>query len=59
MVDLGRDSFLATAGISAQFGRRWNGNFYYTADFGKQSFISHMISAGLEWNFKRCLVPAR
>lgn len=47
----GRDSVLATAGISAQFGQRWNGNFYYTADFGNQSFVSHMISAGLEWKF--------
>jgi len=47
----GRDSVLATAGVSAQFGARWNGNFYYTADFGNQSFLSHMISAGLEWKF--------
>ncbi len=47
----GRDSVLATAGVSAQFGQRWNGNFYYTADFGNQSFVSHMINAGLEWKF--------
>ncbi|CAN5798354.1 autotransporter domain-containing protein [soil metagenome] len=47
----GRDSVLATAGLVAQIGTRWNGNFYYTADFGNQSFVSHMISAGLEWKF--------
>lgn len=47
----GRDSVLATAGVSAQFGEQWNANLYYTANFGRQDFVSHMISAGLEWKF--------
>jgi autotransporter-associated beta strand protein len=47
----GRDNVLATAGVSAQFGDRWNGNFYYTADFGRKDFVSHMISGGLGIRF--------
>ena len=47
----GRDSVFAGAGVSAQFGDRWNAFFYYNADFGRQDYIGHMISGGLGWSF--------
>ncbi len=46
-----RDSVFAGAGVSAQFGDRWNAYFYYNADFGRQDFVSNMISGGLGWKF--------
>lgn len=49
--DPARDSVLASAGLTAQIGPRWNTNFYYTANFGSQTSIAHMISAALEWKF--------
>jgi len=47
----GRDSVFAGAGVSANFGDRWNTGFYYNADFGRQDYVSHMISANLGWKF--------
>jgi len=47
----GRDSVFAGAGVSANFGDRWSTAFYYNADFGRQDFVSHMISASLGWKF--------
>jgi len=46
-----RDSVYAGAGLTAQFGDRWNANFYYNADFGRQDFVSHMITTGLEFRW--------
>lgn len=46
-----RDSVWAGAGISAQFGDTWNANFYYNANFGREDFVSHMISGGVGFKF--------
>jgi fibronectin-binding autotransporter adhesin len=46
-----RDAVFAGAGISAQFGHDWNAFFYYNADFGRQDYLGHMISTGLNWSF--------
>ena len=46
-----RDAIFATAGVSAQFGPNWNAYFYYNADFGRQDYISHSISTGLNFKF--------
>lgn len=47
----GRDSLFAGAGVSAQFGRDWNAFVYYNTDFGRQDYLSQMISTGLGWKF--------
>ena len=46
-----RDAVFAGAGLSAQFGSNWNAYFYYNADFGRQDYISHSISTGLNFKF--------
>lgn len=46
-----RDAVFAAAGISAQFGPNWTASFYYNADFGRQDYISHSISTGLNFKF--------
>jgi len=46
-----RDAVFAGAGVIAQFGPNWNAYFYYNADFGRQDFVSHAISAGLNFKF--------
>ena len=46
-----RDAVFAGVGISAQFGERWTANLYYNADFGRQDYISHSVSAGLNFKF--------
>ncbi|OJV15698.1 MAG: hypothetical protein BGO12_15805 [Verrucomicrobia bacterium 61-8] len=46
-----RDSVWAGAGVSAQFGDTWNANFYYNANFGREDFVSHMISGGVGFKF--------
>jgi len=46
-----RDSVFAGAGVSARFGDRWDAYMYYNADFGRQDYLSHIISAGLGWKF--------
>ncbi len=46
-----RDSVWAGAGVSAQFGETWNANLYYNANFGREDFVSHMISGGLGLRF--------
>ena len=47
----GRDAVYAGAGVTAQFGPNWNANLFYNADFGRQDYISHMVSGGLTWEF--------
>lgn len=47
----GRDSVFAGTGVTAQIGERWNTYFYYNADFGRQDYIGHTISAGLGLSF--------
>lgn len=49
--DPSRDSVIAGVGASANFGESWNAYFYYNADFGRQDFVSHMISGGFGWKF--------
>jgi fibronectin-binding autotransporter adhesin len=46
-----RDSIFAGAGVSAQFGQNWSASFYYNANFANQDYLSHAISASLEWRF--------
>ncbi len=46
-----RDSVFAGAGISARFGDRWDAYVYYNADFGRQDYLSHIVSAGLNFKF--------
>ena len=46
-----RDAIFAGAGIIGQFGPNWNAYFYYNADFGRQDFVSHAISTGLNFKF--------
>lgn len=46
-----RDSVFAGAGLSAAFGRNLGAFVYYNADFGRQDYLSHMISTGLNWKF--------
>lgn len=46
-----RDSVFAGAGVSAQFGERWNGFLYYNIDFGRQDYLGNSVSAGLNWKF--------
>jgi outer membrane autotransporter protein len=46
-----RDAVFAGAGITAQFGERWNATLYYNADFGRQSYISHSVNMGLNFKF--------
>ncbi len=45
------DSVFAAAGLSAQFGERWNASLFYNASFGNQQEIGHSVSAGLGWKF--------
>ncbi|WP_237764043.1 autotransporter domain-containing protein [Terrimicrobium sacchariphilum] len=47
----GRDSVFAGAGVSAQFGEDFNAFVYYNTDFGRQDYLSQMISTGLGWKF--------
>jgi outer membrane autotransporter protein len=46
-----RDSVFTGVGVTAQFGDEWNSFFFYNADFGRQDFVSHAISAGLALKF--------
>jgi fibronectin-binding autotransporter adhesin len=46
-----RDSVFAGAGVSAQFGERWNAFFYWNVDFGRQDYFGNSISGGLNWKF--------
>ena len=46
-----RDSVFAGAGITAQFGERWNASLFYNVNFGSQTYQSNMVSAGLNFSF--------
>jgi fibronectin-binding autotransporter adhesin len=46
-----RDSVFAGAGVSAQFGERWNAFFYWNVDFGRQTYFGNSVSGGLNWKF--------
>lgn len=46
-----RDAVFTSVGLIGQFGENWNAYFYYNADFGRQDFISHAISTGLNFKF--------
>ena len=46
-----RDAVFAAAGISAQFGENWTAYLYYNADFGRQDYIGHSVSTGLNFKF--------
>jgi len=47
----GRDSVFAGAGLRAQFGEDFSAFVYYNTDFGRQDYMSQMISTGLGWKF--------
>ena len=46
-----RGAVFAGAGSIGQFGPNWNAYFYYNADFGRQDYVSHAISTGLNFKF--------
>lgn len=46
-----RDSIFAGTGVTAQFGEKWTASLYYNADFGRQDYLSHALSASLGWTF--------
>jgi fibronectin-binding autotransporter adhesin len=46
-----RDSVFAGAGVSAQFGERWNAFLYWNVDFGRQDYFGNSVSGGLNWKF--------
>ena len=46
-----RDSVFAGAGVTAQFGERWNASVFYNVNFGSQTYQSNMVSAGLNFSF--------
>ena len=46
-----RDSVFAGAGVTAQFGERWNASLFYNVNFGSQTYQSNMVSAGLNFSF--------
>jgi outer membrane autotransporter protein len=46
-----RDSVFAGAGVTAQFGERWNASLFYNINFGSQTYQSNMVSAGLNFSF--------
>jgi fibronectin-binding autotransporter adhesin len=46
-----RDSVFAGAGVSAQFGERWNAFVYWNVDFGRQTYFGNSVSGGLNWKF--------
>lgn len=46
-----RDSVFAGAGVSAQFGERWNAFVYWNVDFGRQDYLGNSVSGGLNWKF--------
>jgi fibronectin-binding autotransporter adhesin len=46
-----RDAVFAGAGLIGQFGKNLNAYIYYNADFGRQDFVSHTISTGLNFKF--------
>ena len=46
-----RNSVFAGAGVTAQFGERWNASLFYNVNFGSQTYQSNMISAGLNFSF--------
>jgi len=46
-----RNSVFAGAGVTAQFGERWNASLFYNVNFGSQTYQSNMVSAGLNFSF--------
>ena len=46
-----RDAVFAAAGVSAQFGPNWTAYLYYNADFGRQDYVGHSVSTGLNFKF--------
>ena len=46
-----RNSVFAGAGVTAQFGERWNASVFYNVNFGSQTYQSNMVSAGLNFSF--------
>lgn len=47
----GRDSVFAGAGVSANFGKDFSVYLNYNTSFGRQDYISQMVSTGLNWKF--------
>jgi len=47
----GRDSVFAGAGVSANFSKDFSVYLNYNTSFGRQDYISQMVSTGLNWKF--------
>jgi len=47
----GRDSVFAGAGLSANFSKDFSVYLNYNTSFGRQDYISQMVSTGLNWKF--------
>ena len=47
----GRDAVYAGAGFTVRYGETLGFNLYYNANFGREDFLSHMISGGVVVNF--------
>jgi outer membrane autotransporter protein len=45
------NSVFAGAGVTAQFGERWNASLFYNVNFGSQTYQNNIISAGLNFSF--------
>ena len=46
-----RNSVFAGTGVSAILGKNWSGSLFYNVNFGSQTFLSNMVSAGLNFAF--------
>ncbi len=46
-----RDSVLAGAGVTAQFGESWYASAYWNIDFGRQDYLGNIVSLNLGWKF--------
>ena len=46
-----RDSVFAGAGVTAQFGKNLSGSVFYNINFGSQTYLNNMVSAGLNLSF--------
>jgi outer membrane autotransporter protein len=46
-----RNSVFAGAGVTAQFGKNLSGSLFYNVNFGSQTYLNNMVSAGLNLSF--------
>ncbi len=46
-----RDSLYGGGGVAVRFGERWSVSTNYQASINNHNFLTHMVSAGLEWRW--------